>query len=109
MIFFRFEKGGKLTQVGVAVRTRILDTALLKYLSTHPAAVVINLGAGLDTRHNRPQCRNHDWYEIDLPESISLRRHFFKKFESYRFIEKSIFDLSWMQDVCVAETSLSCS
>ena len=101
--FSRFEKGGKLTQVGVAVRTRLLDTALLKYLSIHPDAVVINLGAGLDTRHNRLNCRDHDWYEVDLPESIYLRRQFFKESESYRFIEKSIFDLSWIQDVCVSD------
>ena len=101
--FTRFDKGGKLTQTGVAVRTRILDTALSKYLSSHPDAVVINLGAGLDTRHTRLDCRNHDWYEIDLPESITLRRHFFKESESYRFIEKSIFDLSWMLDVNVSD------
>ncbi|WP_020586648.1 class I SAM-dependent methyltransferase [Desulfobacter curvatus] len=101
--FSRFEKGGKLTQTGVAIRTQILDTALLKYLSIHPDAVVINLGAGLDTRHTRLDCRNHDWYEIDLPESITLRRHFFKESESYRFIEKSIFDLSWIQDVNVGD------
>ncbi len=99
--FSRFKKGSKLTQLGVAVRTQILDNALSTYLNTHPDAVVVNLGAGLDTRHSRLKCRDHDWYEIDLPQSIALRRQFFKESPSYHFIEKSIFDLSWIKDVSV--------
>ena len=81
----------------------ILDDALAAYLKKYPHAVVINLGAGLDTRHHRLACHSHDWYELDLPESIELRRHFFRESDRYRFIEKSIFDLSWMDEVKVAE------
>lgn len=99
--FTRFGNS-KLTQAGVAVRTQLLDNMLLKFLQHHPQAIVINLGAGLDTRHARLGCDIVDWYEIDVPESIELRRRFFTETEHYRFIAQSMFDLSWIESIIPA-------
>ncbi len=93
--FSRFKKS-RFTQLGVAVRTMLLDQGLKTFLKAHPDAVVINFGAGLDTRHERVGCSDVDWYEIDVPETIALRERFFTETEHYHFISKSIFDLSWM-------------
>ncbi len=97
--FSRFESSNRLTTLGVAVRTLLLDQGLTNFLQKHPNAVVINFGAGLDTRHSRMQCDTLDWYEIDLPESIELRRRFFHETENYHFIAQSIFDLSWISEI----------
>ncbi|MFW5490520.1 MAG: class I SAM-dependent methyltransferase [Desulfovibrio sp.] len=97
--FSRFEASSRYTKLGVAVRTRLLDDGLSTFLEAHPDAVVINFGAGLDTRHARLQCDTVDWYEIDVPESIELRRRFFTENDRYHFIAQSIFDLSWMDKV----------
>jgi methyltransferase (TIGR00027 family) len=97
--FSRFETSSRLTKLGVAVRTMILDRELAVLLAQHPGAVVVNFGAGLDTRHARMRCENTDWYEIDLPESIELRRRFFRETECCHFIPQSIFDLSWIDAV----------
>ena len=97
--FTRFEEKSKLTRTGVAVRTMLLDQALSRLIKEHPDAVVINFGAGLDTRHARLGCGDVDWYEIDLPEAISLRRRFFDQTDHYRFIDGSMFDLSWADQV----------
>ncbi len=99
--FSRFEKA-RLTRLGVAVRTLILDQQLATFLEQHPDAVVINLGAGLDTRYQRVCNGAVDWYEIDLPDSIEMRKRFFEETAYYRFISKSLFDLSWMDEVDVA-------
>lgn len=92
----------RLTPLGVAVRTMLLDRALSAFLHGHPGAVVINFGAGLDTRHARMKCDDTDWYEIDVPKSIELRRRFFPETERYRFIAQSMFDLSWIDQVKTA-------
>ena len=97
--FSRFEASSRLTKLGVAVRTIILDRELSTLLDKYPNAVVINFGVGLDTRHARMQCENVDWYEIDVPESIELRRQFFSETDRYHFISQSMFDLSWMDKV----------
>ena len=97
--FSRFEVSNRFTKLGVAVRTMILDRELSILLDKYPNAVVINFGVGLDTRHARMRCENVDWYEIDVPESIELRRRFFAESEHYHFIAQSIFDLSWIDKV----------
>ena len=92
-------KTARLSQLGVSVRTMLLDKATQAFLDGHPRACVINLGAGLDTRHARLHHDDTLWYELDLPEALDLRRRFFTEGQSYRFLAKSIFDESWLDDV----------
>jgi O-methyltransferase involved in polyketide biosynthesis len=96
--FSKFESS-RLSQLGVSIRTMLLDKAASTFLRHNSDAVVINLGAGLDTRHDRLGLDEIDWYELDVPESIELRRRFFTESERYRFIPKSMFDESWMNEV----------
>ena len=100
--FKRFESSNRFTKLGVAVRTMLLDRALSDFLKENPNAVVINFGAGLDTRRERMKCNTIDWYEIDLPETIELRKRFFKETEHYSFIAKSMFDLSWINQINIS-------
>ena len=99
--FARFEKS-RLTQVGVSIRTLVLDLAAGRFLSRHPGAVVVNLGAGLDTRQDRlaregfRACR---WYDLDVPQAVDLRLMFFGEDQGRRFIAKSMFDFSWMDQI----------
>ena len=97
--FSKFKKSW-LSQVGVSIRTMLLDNATHRFLSKHPGAIVINLGAGLDTRSERLQYDNYKlWYDLDVPESIKLRGKFMKEDERRKFIGKSMFDYSWMDDI----------
>ena len=51
--FSRFQKS-RFSQLGVAVRTQLLDDAVRGFLARAPKKpLIINLGAGLDTRHAR--------------------------------------------------------
>jgi O-methyltransferase involved in polyketide biosynthesis len=97
--FSKFEKAW-MSQVGVSIRTMILDDAVRHFINLYPEAVIINLGAGLDTRYTRLDgSRISCWYDLDLPEAIDLRKVFFNESKKNRFIAKSIFDFSWMDDV----------
>ncbi len=101
--FSRFEHSNKYTVLGVAVRTMLLDAALMRFLKNNPRALVINFGAGLDTRHSRLSCVDTDWYEIDVPEAIALRKQFFTESAHYHFIAQSIFDSSWISKIKVED------
>jgi len=92
-------RSARFSQLGVAVRTMLLDRAVRTFLDEYPGACVINLGAGLDTRHARIGGANVIWYELDLPEALDVRRRFFAENERYRFLAKSVFDISWFDDV----------
>lgn len=47
------DEGGVISTQGILARTSVIDTELKVLLSQNPNAVVINLGAGLDTRFFR--------------------------------------------------------
>ncbi|MBS9534322.1 class I SAM-dependent methyltransferase [Mycobacterium sp. M1] len=57
-----------------ALRAKLLDTRVAKFIAQHPDAVVVDLGAGLGTPRQRvAPPAGVDWYSIDLPRVITLR------------------------------------
>lgn len=75
--FTSFQKAW-MTPLGIAIRTKLIDGEVRKFLAAHPRATVVNLAAGLDTRMARLDNGNAQWYDLDLPEVIELRRTFFR-------------------------------
>jgi O-methyltransferase involved in polyketide biosynthesis len=96
--FHKFD-GEWATQVSIAVRTEILDNATKKFMNKFPYAVILNIGCGLDTRFSRIDNGKVCWYDLDLPESIKLRKKFFKETDRYHMIAKSVFDYSWIKEI----------
>lgn len=92
--------------IGTSIRTEILDEQTNKFLEKNPGGVVINLGCGLDTRFHRLDNGKVNWFDLDVPESIELRKHFFKETERFKFIPKSCLDFSWLDDVSKNEPTL---
>ncbi len=60
---------------GVIARTIVLDRLVHVWLAENPGAVVVNLACGLDTRCYRMSGYSH-WYNLDLPETIEVRKKF---------------------------------
>lgn len=58
---------------GVIARTIVLDRLVGAWLGRHPGTVVVNLACGLDTRCYRMKGYAH-WYNLDLPETITVRQ-----------------------------------
>jgi len=87
------------SQLMMAIRTEILDKAITRFLEAHADAVVVNLGCGLDTRLHRLDNGRVQWYDLDLPEAIEIRKQFFQENGRYKFIAKSVFDMTWMDEI----------
>ena len=58
---------------GVIARTIVLDKLVNAFLAAHPGAIVVNIACGLDTRCYRIAGFSH-WYNLDLPETIAVRK-----------------------------------
>jgi O-methyltransferase involved in polyketide biosynthesis len=57
-----------------ALRAKMIDDRVRSFISAHPDAVVVDLGAGLDCgvyRVDPPA--SVDWYSVDLPDVVALR------------------------------------
>jgi O-methyltransferase involved in polyketide biosynthesis len=85
--------------LGICLRTVIIDDRVTKFIETHPDGSIVNLGCGLDTRFSRLDNENIHWFDLDLPDTISLRRRFFTETERNCFIAKSVLDFSWVEDI----------
>jgi O-methyltransferase involved in polyketide biosynthesis len=97
--FTQFEKA-RLSQVGCSVRTMLLDRTVTQWLRENKGGIIVNLGAGLDTRRERLDLSQlHRWYDLDLPEAIALRSRFFDETPKLRFVAKSVLDPTWMSDI----------
>jgi O-methyltransferase involved in polyketide biosynthesis len=96
--FSKYEQGWG-SQLGCVIRVKILDRIVQNFLETYPSAVIVNLGAGLCTRFSRLDNGEVRWYEVDFPEVIDLRRKLFQETDRHRFVDKSILDFSWMDDI----------
>jgi methyltransferase (TIGR00027 family) len=88
-----------MTLLVVAIRTEILDREAKAFIVNHPDAIIINLGCGLDTRFFRLDNGKIRWYDLDLPETISVKKQFFVETDRYKLLAKSVFDDSWINDI----------
>ena len=60
---------------------------------------MVNLGAGLDTAFYRVDNGLIEWYDLDLPNVIALRKQLLPETDRMRYIAKSLFDMSWWTDI----------
>jgi O-methyltransferase involved in polyketide biosynthesis len=95
-------KMDKEDQVTLILRNREFDRHARDFLARYPEAVVVHIGCGLDARFERVDNGQVDWYDIDLPEVIELRRKFIGgESVRYHFLACSVFDGAWMDTVSV--------
>ncbi len=96
--FSRFDDS-ELNHFAVAIRTEILDDYSRAFLEQYPAATVINIAAGLDTRFYRMDNSQLTWIELDLPESMAVRRQLMEETERHKTIVASALDTDWMDEL----------
>jgi len=84
------------TAVTLCLRAKKIDAYAREFLASHPRSVVIHLGCGLDSRYSRVNNGEVEWYDLDMPEVIDLRRKFYKEKGTYRMIPSSVTDLGWI-------------
>lgn len=84
------------TVVLVCQRAKKMDAVARRFLAEHPNAVVLHLGCGLDSRFWRVDNGTVEWYDLDLPPVIDLRRNFYPPADRYHLIASSVTDLTWV-------------
>lgn len=85
--------------VHIALRAKRYDAYTRSFLQQAPDGVVINIGAGLDTRFQRIDNGQVQFYDLDFPEVIDLKRKLLNERDRYRFIPSSVLDFAWMDQV----------
>jgi O-methyltransferase involved in polyketide biosynthesis len=87
------------TAVTLCIRAKKIDAYTREFLASHPRGVVIHLGCGLDSRYTRIKNGEVEWYDLDMPEVIDLRRKFYEETDTYHMIPSSVTDWGWIDCV----------
>ena len=66
--------------------------------------MIVDLGCSFDTRFerldcDRPETGHWNWYGLDLPEVIKLRKGLLEETPRCHFIGCSVLDNTWMDDL----------
>ena len=89
----------KAMNYGVIARTIVLDRMVEQYLEKNVNTIVINIACGLDTRCYRMEGKYLRWYNVDLPETMKIRKRFLTETGSIYQIAKSAMDDSYIDDI----------
>ena len=92
----RFGGSGSMFTV---VRTAIFDQWVGQFLLAHPDGTVVELGSGLNSRFERLDNGTLRWFDVDLPDTVAVRRRFFADSERRRTVAASVLDTSWVDAV----------
>jgi O-methyltransferase involved in polyketide biosynthesis len=95
--FQRFNQRWRIA--AATLRTAIFDVPVRDFLSRHPEGTIVEIGAGLNTRFERLDNGAVHWFDLDLPDSIELRKKFFTDSERHTTLTASVLDPGWMEAV----------
>jgi len=91
------ENTGRLVLI---LKSREFDRFAQDFLGRHPDAVVVHIGCGLDTRFERVDNDQVEWYDLDLPEVIDLRRELIGgEGGRYHLLAGSVLEDAWLEAV----------
>ena len=96
--FSKADKDMKMS-AGVIARTIMLDKMVSDYVDKHPEATVINIACGMDTRVYRVDNGKIRWFNIDLPETIAVRKRFLDENDRIKMMAYSAMDEAWADDI----------
>ncbi|WP_221350102.1 class I SAM-dependent methyltransferase [Streptomyces beigongshangae] len=84
---------------GEALRTRVFDDEVRRFLRGDPEGTVVTLGGGLETQFWRADNGRARWISVDLPEVVGLRRRLLPESPRQRLVACSVLDDRWMDEV----------
>jgi O-methyltransferase involved in polyketide biosynthesis len=84
----------------IATRAATFDLLTNRFLADHPNAIVLQVGCGMDSRAFRVDPpASVQWFDVDYPDVIDLRRQLFPKRDAYHLIGAPLDDLRWLDEL----------
>jgi O-methyltransferase involved in polyketide biosynthesis len=78
------------TGLVIILRTAIFDAWVWSFVAAHPNGTVVEIGTGLNTRFERADNGTIHRIDVDLPDTIELRRKFFTDTERRQMVAASV-------------------
>lgn len=90
----------KLLRLMRLIFAREFDRYARDFLSRNPEAVVVHIGCGLDTRFERVDNGQVEWFDLDFPDVIELRQRLIGgEHGRYHLLSGSVLEDAWLEAV----------
>jgi len=83
----------------VAVRTRLFDDAVERFISANANPVIINLGCGLDYRSHRFITKKVQWYNVDVNATHQIREELLPEADNIHEVAGGINEPLWLNAI----------
>jgi O-methyltransferase involved in polyketide biosynthesis len=84
--------------ISVCNRAAWIDKVCRDFLIRYPDGILVSIGSGLDTRFFRIDNGQMQFYDLDLPEVVHIRRKLLPESDRNRFLPYSAWDYRWMEE-----------
>ncbi len=84
-----------LSHEGVIARLIMFEEALKLLIEQHPDAVCVNLGCGFDDKFPYVDNGQIEWFDVDLPDQIAVRRKVYDDRERCTMLDGDALDGAW--------------
>jgi len=88
---------------GVIARTIMYREQLKELINKYPDAVCINLGCGFDDKFSQVDNGTIQWFDVDLPDQIAVRRKVYEDRERCKMLDGNALEGSWTKNIPDAE------
>ena len=95
----KYKKNSDYINLVKAATYKSFDDEVRKFILQYPNGTIVYLGCSLDTMFKRMDNGRVNWYNLDTPGMISIRRLYTRDGEREHTIVKSIDDMSWLDDI----------
>ena len=80
----------------MAMRSAVFDCWTQRQLQACSDAVILHVGCGMDSRCLRVEAKDCQWFDVDFPEVIAVRKQYFEETERYHMIGADIRQEDWL-------------
>lgn len=90
----------------MGMRAAVFDDWTSDMIRKHPNAVVLHLGCGLDSRAHRVKAGDAQWYDVDMPSVIDVRRRYDQPTERYHMLGANVTEPDWLDKIGKADCAI---
>ena len=90
-----------LTQASVVIRLQIFQDKIKQYIQNNPDCIVINIAAGLDNLFSELDNGRVQWFDLDFPQVIDIRKQYIDETDRRKFIASDALEFGWIDSVDV--------
>lgn len=80
----------------MGMRSAVFDRWLKAQMEADPAAIILHIGCGMDSRCERVGTGEHLWFDMDLADVIKERKRYYRETQTYKMLSADVRNTDWL-------------